>query len=255
MAEAELSSKDIDRIVARATKFLGALSQNSRIRDLLVAGGYDAEEHERGWQLLLELLGYRPSERFASGPEMTPQAAAEAALDAWDGPAFERSRYPLERAFPAQAQYIFENLAPKTGREAVGAVATFLDRVAALRDGTDPARAATREQDRKAAALLEKRRVINAAEEQRLRTLIADAKRLADATAPPPPLVDPGRRQLVARELQAFLRDWRETARVLVTRRDYQIQLGLAERRSRRKGADADERRAAPDAAEDDEDD
>lgn len=39
-------------------------------------------------------------------------------------------------------------------------------------------------------------------------------------------------RQKVARELEAWLRDWRETARVLVTRRDYQIRLGLAERRA-----------------------
>jgi hypothetical protein len=232
MVAKELSDKDIERIIQRATKFLRALSQNSHIRDLLVRGGYDAEEHERGWQLLLELLGYRPNASFAPAAEMTAQAAAEAELDAWDGPAFERSRYPLERAFPEQARYIFENLGPKTGADSVGAVATFLNRVAALRDGTDPDRAAMRDEDRKAAALLEKRRVLDASEEQRLRKLIAEAKRLA-APLPAPPPIDPARRQVAARELDAFLRDWRETARVLVTRRDYQIQLGLAERRSR----------------------
>jgi hypothetical protein len=42
----------------------------------------------------------------------------------------------------------------------------------------------------------------------------------------------PNLREQTARALDAWLRDWRETARVLVTRRDYQIRLGLAERRA-----------------------
>ncbi len=84
--------------------------------------------------------------------------------------------------------------------------------------------------DRCAATLLSARRIIEEAEDTRLRGLLAEAARLADAPVAIAPA--PAVRQKIARELDAWLRDWRETARVLVTRRDYQIQLGLAERRA-----------------------
>jgi hypothetical protein len=107
---------------------------------------------------------------------------------------------------------------------------TFLDRCAALRDGTDPARASTREEDKAAIALLAARRIVDKDEEQRLRKLIADATSLADLPVMAEP--DPAVRQQTAKKLDAWLRDWRESARVLITRRDYQIRLGLAERRA-----------------------
>lgn len=74
------------------------------------------------------------------------------------------------------------------------------------------------------------RRIIDADEEQRLRALIAEATSLADMPVTAQP--DPAQRQKTARALDAWLRDRRETTRVLVTRRDYQIRMGLAERRS-----------------------
>src|SRR5690606_16775402 len=125
------------------------------------------------------------------------------------------------------AAYVFEGLTAKTGADAIGAVRTFLDRVAALRNGTDPQRASTREQDGQAAALLATRRIVDEAEEARLRGLIEEATRLADMP-PLPPEPDPSQRQQTARALEAWLNDWRSTARVLITRRDHQIRLGLA---------------------------
>lgn len=41
---------------------------------------------------------------------------------------------------------------------------------------------------------------------------------------------DPSLRQTTAKALDGFLREWRTTARQLVTRRDHLIRLGLAER-------------------------
>ena len=156
---------------------------------------------------------------------------------------------------------------------------TFLDRVAALRDGSDAARANTRTEDRAAAELLAARRGVAAKlerdvalaglskrlatvetgapmatsldalryrgpEEARLRGLIAEATSLADMPAPLEP--DPSDLDKKASALQGWLRDWRETARVLVTRRDYQIRLGLAERRMT-KGGEGEEGSLASD--------
>ena len=125
---------------------------------------------------------------------------------------------------------MFDNLSAKSGAESIAAVRTFIDRVAALRDGTDAERANTRSDDKAAADLLAARRIVDAAEEQRLRGLIAEATKLADAPTVKEP--DPSVRQQTATKLDAWLRDWRETARVLIKRRDHQIRLGLAERRS-----------------------
>lgn len=229
MSDKDLTSAQIDLISERGTKFLGAASRVPAIRVLLAGGGYNEVEHARGWELLLGVLGYS-SDPVQTASDQIRQNQAIAELDAYDGPSFDRTRAALEHRFPEQAAYVFNGLSAKSGTEAVASVRIFVDRVAALRDGTDPARAATRDADAAATALLAARRIIDANEEQRLRALIAEATRLADAPVMVEP--DPGVRQKLARELEAWLRDWRETARVLVTRRDYQIRLGLVERRS-----------------------
>jgi hypothetical protein len=230
MSDTELTSIQIERITERATKFIGTVSQVPSIRAILDLGGYSEEEHQRGWSLWLDLLGYRRSPDTTTDVTRIRQREAIAELDQWDGPSFDRTRAALEHRFPAQAAYVFDGLTAKSGVEAVGAVRTFLDRVAALRDGTDAARAATRSEDQAAWQLLVTRRIVDTNEEQRLRGLITEASTLPDMPAPVQP--DPSLRQQTARALDAWLRDWRETARVLVTRRDYQIRLGLAERRA-----------------------
>lgn len=228
MAETELSQAQIELIAERGTKFLSGASQVPSIRLGLSQGGYSEEEHRQGWELLLELLGYKTN--VQGSPVALRQREATAELDQWDGENFERARAALDHRFPDQSAYVFDNLSAKSGAESIAAVRTFVDRVASLRDGTDAARADKRSADKAAAELLAARRIVDAEEEKRLRGLIAEATRLADAPTVKEP--DPSVRQQTAVKLDAWLRDWRETARVLIKRRDYQIRLGLAERRS-----------------------
>jgi hypothetical protein len=54
------------------------------------------------------------------------------------------------------------------------------------------------------------------------------------------------RSQEIAGKLDAWLRDWRETAPVLVTRRDDPIALGLGERRTSSHDDDEEEQEAPP---------
>jgi hypothetical protein len=231
MTAHEYTSPQIDVITGRATKFLSAVSQLPAIRAALHQGGYSEGDHGRGWALLLAVLGYQlPPHSAPSQAEQVRQREAASQLDQWDGPAFDRARAALEHRFPEQASYVFANLSAKSGPDSIGAVRTFLDRVGALRAGSDPARSATRTEDAAAAELLAQRRIVDVHEEQRLRALIDDAIRIAELPLAAEP--DPSQRQQTLRELDAWLRDWRETARTLVTRRDYQIRLGLAERRS-----------------------
>lgn len=236
-AHKPISDKQVERTCQRALKFLSALSRNGQIRRILDLAGYNAEEHQQGWGLTLGLLGY--SAAAPESEETSPSSAAIAELDQWDGPNFARARAALEHKFPEQAAYVFAGLTAKSGPESIAVVQTFLDRVAALRTGSEPARKAFKAADKGAVELLARRRILDAKLDEHLRGLIASATTLAPAGKVVE--AEPEDRQALASKLEAWLNDWRETARVLVTRRDYQIILGLAQRRASGSGEEVEE--------------
>jgi hypothetical protein len=241
--EAELGQREIERMVERGGRFLRAVGTRPAIMRDLLAVGYDLEEHHAGWGLFLALCGYdlgAPAE--VSRPEA--QAAMEQ-LDSWDGPAFARARAALGRHFPEQAAHIFAGLDAQSGVASVAACKRFLDRVQELREGSDPARAATREADRQAVARLEQRRALTPEIEQRLRALLAQAMQLTEL-----PAVDVARErevQSAAQRFKAWLEDWRATAAATIARRDHLISLGLATRRS--SSGEVEDESAAPEVS------
>src|SRR5262249_1167494 len=101
MSEKDYTSAELDRLVERGTKFVGGISQVPSIRAALNVGGYNEQEHRRGWDLVLTLLGYHTTDTTDS-PVQVRQREAAAALDQWDGPSFDRSRAALEHRYPAQ---------------------------------------------------------------------------------------------------------------------------------------------------------
>ena len=78
-----MDHQTLDRLIERGTKFLRGLSTSPEIYYLLAGAGYTAEEHRRGWELLLPLLGYDPQ----AGP---PAFTGEVAISAPQG---DRTRY------------------------------------------------------------------------------------------------------------------------------------------------------------------
>jgi hypothetical protein len=225
----------IDRMLHRGRKLLHALSRKPEIRRIADQAGYNQQEHEVGWALWLYLMGYQHP-ATAAAPVFTANSAyddAVAKLDLWDGPNFERSRAALERLFPNQAAYVFHNLRAGKGVESVGAVNTYLQRVVALREGTDSTRSATRVEDKAAVDTLATRNILTAEVETFLRGLldIATEGQPPDATPVPVDSDDP-EYQAKAAAFDAWLTDWRRTLRNTVTRRDYLIQLGLVSRRN-----------------------
>jgi hypothetical protein len=199
----------LDRLFLSGGKFLRAVGTKPHLWAPLAEVGYGADEHERGWQLYLEMLGYRPGARREAPPPADDggvQAAIEQ-LDLYHRPAFRRARAALKRLHPEQHDYVFGRLAHRKGFEASLSVATFLDRYAALRDSTDRSRRASREADRAAAATLEKRRVVDRATEQRLRALVACVRR--GVPVPPTPASWPTEEQILeaADRFKAWLDD------------------------------------------------
>ncbi len=148
----------IDQLVAWGGKFLRAASTKPEIMQLMLGLGYSEEEHKEGWDLYLKMLGYRGAGATPAPVSMstTEQLRALSQIDSFDEPAFRRTTAALGRLHPEQHRYFFgDGLAPKTGPESLGSVQTFLERYAALRDGTDPNRADTRDADHAAAKTLE----------------------------------------------------------------------------------------------------
>jgi hypothetical protein len=168
----------------------------------------------------------------AVAPTSTAQVQALAAIDKFDEPAFKRATAALGRLHVEQMNYIFgDGLTPKSGPEAVGSVQTFLDRYAALRDGTDPNRVDKKEADKAAARTLEERNIVTPAIEKQLREQIEIIKKPAPAPVPVSVSAPEEALHEAAKNFSVWLHDWRTTAQVGIHRRDYRIMLGVAKRR------------------------
>jgi hypothetical protein len=221
------SRQSLEETPGRALKFLGAVGRTLGIRAALSAHGYDADEHRSAWDLLHKVSGY-PGEQDPGVLHDVRAREAVAALDGWDERGFKIAGAALKHRHPVQHAYVFDNLAPAQGTEAVLSVRTFLDRLDGL--AGDPGRVATRDADAAALSTLAKRG-IDAAERARLWGLVKAAQAV---TAP---AADNQERLQHLTALHAWIEEWTETARAVIQRRDYLVTLGILRRRVKKKTA------------------
>lgn len=214
-----------------AFTFLRGVGTSRAIRRYISRAGYTDADHREGWDLLHACSG------FASRPPPTLESArvrdAVRALDAWNDDGLRIVSASLARHYPAQGVFVLEGIGQGVGPSSVTCVATLLARVAMLEKG----RPGTREADRAAFALLE-RRGFTLSDRARLKKLVADARsgRVVFDDE------DEGRDEELAAlmRLHAWLAEWRQIARALVRRREYLVRLGLVAAR-RTSASDADE--------------
>ena len=232
--EPTMSMTNTDQLVAAGGKFLRAITVKPGLMPQMIGLGYSEAEHRRGWDYYLKMLGYVGAAKMVvTTLKDTDQAHALAEIDSFDEPHFRRASVALNHLHPVQYTYVFgDGLSPKTGAESVGSVQTFLDRYAALRDGTDAARADSREADKAAATTLESRNIVTPTIEQHLRALI-DIVKSGNSTGSG--ATSEESLQGAAKTFAQWFQDWRATASVGITRRDFRIMLGI----SRRRAADA----------------
>jgi hypothetical protein len=238
MSVEEITEKVIARDVRRGGKFLRALGTRPAIRGALATRGYTESEHQRLWGLLLTLMGYNPASAPTEGSNES--LASLSFLDNADGPLLRAFQAVLEARYPDQYQYATAGLTASEGLKAVGVVQQLVDRTAAMRDGTDPARASKRDEDKKAAEVLAARGVLSPAMHETYRAHLAKAKAIAPEITATPTTEAQKKYQDAGREFHISLREWRELARQTITRRDYLISLGLAERRRAKVGAETE---------------
>lgn len=232
----EYSDRTLEETPQRVTQFLTGLATEPVIRTLMAnkAGMSDADVIE-GAELLRATFNLPSGERVQiDNPDAQKRRLAVAELDAWDEPNFTRIKAALERHFPGQAAYVFRDLTPSHGFAAVRGVGTLLTRLDALEQGSDPARKAEAEADRKAVELLVQRGVTAAVRKQ-LQGLVDLALSPTETVSSAPSTeIAERRRALVA--LRAWFDEWSSSARVVLTKRSHRIRMGLATRRSPTKG-------------------
>ncbi len=221
---------------SRALLFLRAVSTHAGIRSALHEVGYTKRDHEEGWSLFFAITKHLPEAAARPGVNHAEEAVVE--IQAWQGPGFLRARAALRRKHPDQERFVFDGLAAGRGAEAIGAMAVFLERVEALQSA--PERKATRKADHAALETLGERGITKAVL-ARLRERVTfvsknEPRRDAPATPNVQNAADFERVHHLA-ALYAWLQDWSDTARAVVTRRDERIRLGLARRRTRRTDA------------------
>lgn len=218
---------------ARALTFLRGVATNPVIHAQLAAVGFTPDDYQQGWALLHAASGYTPTP--IATPERSPAFLAMQELDAWDEDGFRRIRAALEHLHPEQATFVFAgDLAASTGAAAVLGVKTLLDRLDTLESGEE--RKKTRKPDLAALKTLEARG-IGPAERSRLRKLVDTAQTVgAPAALAGPTIAGAAERTRALEALYAWFKDWSRTAHSAVKKRSHLITLGLAKRRSRKKG-------------------
>jgi hypothetical protein len=229
----QVTSEVLEATPARVALFLRGVALRVEIRTLLFAAGYTSEEQETAWKLLMATM---------ESSEGTPRREAESgkargaleALAAWDGSLFRRMHAVLGRFHPEQEAFLFDQIEEDGARPEV-AIGKVCDRLEAL--AGSPERAGTREADQLALKTLAQRGM-DTAYFEKLREVVVLAR---EVVAPAPHLPGPRseKREKALLELHAWYKDWSETARAVIKRRDHLILLGLAKRKRRARGEEA----------------
>ncbi len=220
-----VGSETLEGTPVRLMLLLRGIGTIKAVREVLRGRGYTTKEHGRGWALLHACSGFVEGD----GSEDTSVAEAIAEIDAWDEPTFSIADASLKHRHPAQYAFVFQDLRATRGVGAVVGAQTFLTRLDALESSPD--RAATREADHAALATLAERG-ITPAERARVRELIRKTEALTDDGSSGMEQLSVAEQTSRLRAARAFYEEWSQIARTLITRRDLQIRLGLAQRKS-----------------------
>jgi hypothetical protein len=214
--------QQIDETPERVLSFLRAIATNQKIRFAMAGAGYGDKEQAEGWQLLLMSTGYAVKKLGLNADAAARQAIME--LDDWDEPGYRRIHAALSRLHPEQDAFVFAGIEASRGPSAVVGVAKVLDRLDQLEKGNKV--------DQDALITLSKRG-INAELRQHLRGLVCIAQAASPMDLPAdPPMSDTQQASLGS--LYVWYRDWSETARAVIRRRDHLILMGLAKRHARK---------------------
>jgi hypothetical protein len=207
------SDTTLAELPARVLVFLSAIATRPAIRGAMGEAGFRAADHAEGCRLLLAVAELTPT--AVMRPRRSEAISAMAELHAFATSNFRRFRAALERLHP-ESSYLFPELDSRYPGESLLAVAKLLQRIPAC--------------DAKVLGTLGQRG-LDGAELQRLSRLVTEAQRL-DTGADAQPDAEERTEELTA--LYHWHKDWIESAKSVIRRKDWRLSLGIGGRGSSR---------------------
>lgn len=196
---------------ARVLRFLQVVAMRAPIRAAMLQGGYRPADHAEGCALLVAVCA------LGNVSPNTPTCmSAQAALEEihqWVVLNFARLRVAIDRLHPSWSGLFFE-VDSRAPAQALLALAQLIQQLQAGSAAHDAALLATLAH-----------RGLDQAELDRLSQLVAQAQSVNNPNDDETD-IDPRTNELTA--LYDWYRDWAETARQLIKRKDYRMWLGIA---------------------------
>lgn len=213
----EVSRETLILTPGKAYQFLMGVNQLTSVREDLAERGMTEAERGRGWDLL-RIVGMTPRNLRVTDLEVR---RAINAIDKWDEEAF----VCMDSAFtnhPEAYESVLGGLSPVVGDRAVINADTVLRRLDEL-EKTKEGRAALKTLAERGVTADDRKRIAGLIEVARAKGKGAPDKAAADADAA---------YEEALLDLRDWYTQWSSMARLLVSRRDYLISLGLATRRA-----------------------
>jgi hypothetical protein len=217
----------------RALQFLRTVGTDPAIRTELQKVGFDVGDLKQGWALVLKACS-APQGTTRFTPDAGPVADATQKLESWQSTMFLRAHAALRRLHPEQDAFVFADVVSDKNTTPVVAVSLFLARLDEL-DGS-PERKSSRKADHAALATLDRRGVTKEERKQAKELVhLIETTAAPEVTSEPPPIDE---RMSALLEVYAWVQDWTDSARAVITRRDQLIRLGIGKRRTRAASVD-----------------
>lgn len=204
----------LSELPARVLTFLVAIATRPPIHALLRQAGYRDEDHDEGSRLLSAV--WQLNTTLPSATTQAPSQGAFAEVHAWVTANFRRYQAAVARLHPTWLT-LFPDIDTRYPDECLRVAATLLEE---LRNGE-----ASRAESLQATLAL---RGLTTLEMERLSALVTTALRV-DGSGTACSEHNDRTTELIA--LYHWYRDWTESAKQFVKRKDYRVMLGIASKR------------------------
>ncbi|MBL8678791.1 MAG: hypothetical protein JNK05_06480 [Myxococcales bacterium] len=243
----------LEETPARTLQLILAVNRSKPIRAAAERVGFSKAVRVEGWRKLNAVTGMDLSLDDEDEPAIDVDVAtAITTLDATDEKLLAKIRATLQHTFPAEAKAVLKDLSAERGAASVLVVSTVLDRLDKL-ESTERGKAAIARLAERGLDVEARKRLLGLVRTASGDTGSDGAKGAKAASKKPEPekaskksekspAADDAEYLRKLRVLRAWFEEWSELLRTEISRRDYLIQLGLAERKSTKgKGGGAEE--------------
>ncbi|MBU54682.1 MAG: hypothetical protein CL920_38795 [Deltaproteobacteria bacterium] len=219
-----MSLRKAEYIPERVFRFLNMAVRYPTLLAQLREAGYREEEHQEAWKLLGALAAY-PTEQKIAQQEDRDEFLAR--LQEWNKKKLVLAKTTLKRRYPILYNFLFESMESKGKFAHVIETRMFLARIQTLEK--DPS--SNTEDSKAGLKLLYDRKIISKDSLKEVQGWIDIVETFPESPTQRSESDTTQERTRILFELDAWMEEWSQTAKIVVTNRNHLISLGLATRR------------------------